>query len=163
MLHVLKKRWDSARLTGLAPITHFGNGRLRTEIQVLHSAQRPWCLCQLEAYPHDSIMFFPSHFLALRNILTLVRQSDGGSYIRKGMSLYLLATVVHGSEDLSLRDINSHEFIEYLLSNSFDGPLTNLIHNFMCNYKCFVRSSYIPFFFYLLFDAQYWTCYIGPS
>lgn len=157
-----RERWDSARLTGLAQITHFGNGRLRTEIQVLHGVRRLWCLCQLEEYPHDSIMFFPSHFLVLRNILTWVRQSEGGSCVRKGMSLYLLATVVHGSENLNSPDINGYEFIEYLLSNSFDGPLTNLIHNFMCNYKCFIQSSYIPFF-YPLFDAQYWTCYIGPS
>lgn len=73
------------------------------------------------------------------------------------MSLYLLATAVHGSEDLSSLDINGYEFIEYLLSNSFDGPLTNLIHNFMCNYKCFIQSSYIPFFF-----THYSMPNIGP-
>lgn len=76
------------------------------------------------------------------------------------MLFYMLATVVHGSEDLSLPDINGHEFIEYLLPNSFDGLLTNLIHNFMCNYVLFNHLIYL---FYPLFDAQYWPCYIGPS
>lgn len=61
------------------------------------------------------------------------------------MLFYMLDTLVGGSEDLSLPDINGHEFIEYLLSNTFDGPLTNLTHNFMCNYKCIIQSPYIHF------------------
>lgn len=54
------RKWNSMRLSGLAEIAHFGNDRIRTEIQLcyLHSPLRLWYLCQLEQYPNDSIVSF---------------------------------------------------------------------------------------------------------